>query len=259
MIFDKKKRLSTIKKYPDGAAKFHWEKRKGTRDDARTYCMKDDTRTDGPCELGVFPVSEQGKRSDLARIAELLTSGTSVRELYQDSANASTLIRYGRHIDNFVSRRLQYQPRPVPDVVLCYGPTGCGKTSFAFELDPELYRVPIGNNIWFNGYTGEKTILWDEFSGASSHCRLDYFLQFADRYALQVGTKGGHTSPLASTIIFSSNNHPTTWWDSLDDSRSTPQWSDVSLEFSGGSQPTQMITSSLRLPDRDWETHHVVG
>lgn len=211
-IFGKKLRLTQLKKYPFGGNLMHWEKRQGTRDQARAYCMKEDSRQDGPVELGELPATNQGKRSDLARIAEMIHGGVSMSALYNDVTNASTLVRYGRHFDSYLSRLLQYRTRPVPRVHLCYGPTGCGKTSLVFNLDPGLYRVPIGNNVWFNGYTGEATILWDEFTGASSHCRLDYLLQIVDRYPVQMGTKGGHTSCLAQDIYFTTNVHPKLWY-----------------------------------------------
>lgn len=39
----------------------HWEARKGSHDQAKAYCSKDDTRIDGPWKFGIEP--EQGKRS----------------------------------------------------------------------------------------------------------------------------------------------------------------------------------------------------
>jgi hypothetical protein len=211
-IFKRKLRITQLKKLPHGAKYFHWEKRRGTREQARDYCMKEDTREDGPVEIGEMPVSEQGKRSDLHRIAELITGGTPMSEIYADPHNAPALIRYGRHFDSYIGRCLQYRPRPVPDVILFYGPSGCGKTSYVYDTYSSIYRVPAGNNVWFSGYTGEATILWDDFTGAASHCRLDLFLQATDRYPLQVGTKGSHTSLINKTFCITTNIHPRLWW-----------------------------------------------
>ena len=44
VIFKKKQRFTAVVKL---LPKAHWEKRKGTREEARDYCMKDDTRAPG--------------------------------------------------------------------------------------------------------------------------------------------------------------------------------------------------------------------
>lgn len=44
VIFKKKQRFTAVVKL---LKKAHWEKRKGTREEARDYCMKADTRVDG--------------------------------------------------------------------------------------------------------------------------------------------------------------------------------------------------------------------
>lgn len=57
---DKHSRLSAMKKL---SLKAHWEKRMGTQEQAIDYCMKEDTRVEGPWEQG--EKKQQGQRSDL--------------------------------------------------------------------------------------------------------------------------------------------------------------------------------------------------
>ena len=49
VAFKCNKRLSILKKVHPTA---HWERRKGTHNDARAYCSKEDTRVAGPWEIG---------------------------------------------------------------------------------------------------------------------------------------------------------------------------------------------------------------
>lgn len=55
------KRLPWLKENLSRTA--HWEAAKGSQDENRAYCSKDQTRQDGPWEFGV--PAAQGKRTDL--------------------------------------------------------------------------------------------------------------------------------------------------------------------------------------------------
>lgn len=71
--FDKLKRITALKKVN---ARAHWEQREGTQAQAIEYVSKEETRVEGPWELGTPAVSHQGKRTDLdAAIDTLRTEG----------------------------------------------------------------------------------------------------------------------------------------------------------------------------------------
>lgn len=53
----------------------HWGARKASREAARDYCRKEDTRVDGPWERGAFNDGGQGKRNDLADAVQALKAG----------------------------------------------------------------------------------------------------------------------------------------------------------------------------------------
>lgn len=57
-----------------GDEKAHIEKRMGTREQARLYCCKQNTRTKGPFEMGNWSSGGQGARTDLRDIAEMARS-----------------------------------------------------------------------------------------------------------------------------------------------------------------------------------------
>lgn len=58
----------------------HLETRRGTRDEARDYCRKENTRVAGPWEWGEWEKS-QGYRSDLASLQSMLVSGASAKDI----------------------------------------------------------------------------------------------------------------------------------------------------------------------------------
>lgn len=69
--FDRPVRLAHLKGLLPTA---HWERRRGSPDEARNYAMKEDSRQAGPWETGTFG-GEQGKRTDLALACETLKAG----------------------------------------------------------------------------------------------------------------------------------------------------------------------------------------
>lgn len=62
-------RLTTMCNLLPGA---HFERRQGSRVEARNYSSKEDTRVDGPWESGTWEGSQQGRRSDLLGMPDML-------------------------------------------------------------------------------------------------------------------------------------------------------------------------------------------
>lgn len=92
MELDKPTRVGGIKKWAGGWPRAHLEVRRGTRDQARDYTRKEDSRIEGPWEHGDFNHSQQGKRNDLKRVYERLEEGASVDEVTQEYPE--TVMRY---------------------------------------------------------------------------------------------------------------------------------------------------------------------
>jgi len=201
-----RKRLAWLKRHISQEA--HFEPRRGTAEQARDYCRKEESRISGPYESGTWSPVSPGQRTDLeAAIATLKRHG--VKRVAEE--HPTILCKYSRGIQTLA---LFCAPRRIepPTVSLYYGKTGTGKTRYAFDHHPELYRKPPGTT-WFDGYDCEDVLLLDDFCGASSKIRLDYLLQLLDRYPIQLEVKGGHTQLVATTIIVTSNIHPGTWYD----------------------------------------------
>ncbi len=183
------------------------------------YCTKTDTRVLGPWELGESG-GGQGYRSDLFEIGVRLMAGEPVKKIAMEQPQK--FFMYGNMWAKFES--LVYEP-PIwepQEVWLIIGPTDVGKTRFVFDrfADGEqegcqVYRVPPGKGLWFNNYTNQETILFDDFSGAASDIKLVDFLQLLDGYPIQLPSKGGFTWRRCKRMCVTTNIHPKNWyrWD----------------------------------------------
>lgn len=86
-------RLSYLKKLHSTA---HWEKRKGSQEQAIAYSSKEDTRVSGPWIYGDKKV--QGQRSDLESIRYMMLNDCHLDDI--KDANFSCYIRHKRAIDH---------------------------------------------------------------------------------------------------------------------------------------------------------------
>nr|QKV51052.1 putative replication associated protein [Crucivirus sp.] len=185
----------------------HWEKRKGTRDQARDYCMKEDTRVSGPWEHGIWNGAAQGKRSDLIEVATAIRERKTQREIFEEFPG-STL----RYYSNIEKCRNLYRPvRTVPlQVYLLYGKPGSGKTQLFWETCPDGWDIPLGKDLWFTGYNGEDNVLIDDFAG---NIGLTQLLRLLDKYPISCPSKGSHVWWCPKTITITTNLHPWEWYD----------------------------------------------
>lgn len=187
----------------------HWEPRRGTRDQARDYCMKDESRVAGPYEHGEFSKGSQGHRSDLDDVVDTMSRSHSLGAVIR--AHPTAAIRYAKGI-SLTHRYLKPRGTRIPPVVnLLYGPTGTGKTRFVMSM-PNVFKKS-GVDMWFDGYDGEPILLIDDFAGAKSRMPLSFVLQLLDRYACLLPVKGSFTDNVAVQIFVTTNLHPKTWYD----------------------------------------------
>lgn len=202
--FKNEKRLSYFKKRMPRA---HVEKRRGTRVQARAYCMKEDTRIEGPFEYGYWHEPKgKGHRSDLDSVRKAIRDGKSEIEIADDFF--SSWVKYRGSFREY--KGLISAPRSEKTQVICViGPTGTGKSSSVRERSPSAYwKQP--HSEWWDGYDGTSDVVLDDFYG---WIRYESILRLLDRYPLTVQCKGGQINFNPRRIFITSNKWPDNWYD----------------------------------------------
>lgn len=186
----------------------HVEARRGTPKQAADYCRKSTSALTRASECGDLPAGP-GSRTDLDQVQEALQQGTPPQEIA--SLYFSTWARYYRAIDRYW---LEHQPSRdwEMDVRVYFGEPNTGKSRRAFsEANGRPYVLSHSNGgVWFDGYAGQDTVIVDDFYG---WLPWSFLLQFLDRYEFRVPIKGAHVPFISKTIIFTSNTHPSDWYD----------------------------------------------
>lgn len=189
----------------DVSEKLHIEKMRGSPQQASDYCKYEDypdnTKLNKFEEFGTIP--RQGERTDWCVALAQIKSGTPVEEVIEFQPQLLPCIR---SLDTFKSRCLKPLNRDVQVFVL-WGESGAGKSRWAYENYPGLYSKPPSK--WWDGYTGQDTILLDDFYGYIPYTEL---LNVLDRYPYNCEIKGGYVWAQWKTVIITSNKPPERWY-----------------------------------------------
>ena len=177
----------------------------GSHVQAKNYCMKEDTRLEGPWEFGTEPASDGRKDiSSLQDLKDALDQGMSLKDISQNYFGM--WLRHHRAMQVYLhlngSRRTW-----VPEVIVLVGPSGVGKTKYASELAPDAYFKERGS--WWDGYEGQQDVIIDEFYG---WIRYSVLLRLLDRTPMSVEIKGSFTPFLAKRIFITSNAFINQWY-----------------------------------------------
>lgn len=200
-------RMSSLRNaLPTSVGVAHWERRAGTRDQARDYCRKDGTRLTGPYEYGDWDSGGAGNRTDLTAVKRMLDDGAS--DLQVADEHFGSWCRYRNSFAAYRALKRTTTDRQDLEVDVMIGPPGCGKTYRAQQiLGPERYEKEQGK--WWQGYAYQKHVLIDEFKGDYPFLEL---LRVCDKQSSpQVETKGSSIQCAATRVIFTSN-HPLSSW-----------------------------------------------
>lgn len=198
---DTRRRLTYLRDLP-GLGRAHFELRKGTATQAIDYCKKDSTPENPYQEFGCLAVSNQGRRTDLEEVKELLDQGGSLLDVAE--SHFGDFCRYHRGFERYQSLRAPRTVRRV-QVYCLWGAAGTGKTRFVFEREDKLWISSDPSLKWFDGYAGEPAALLDDFRG---ECPPSLLLRVLDIYPTRVAVKGGFVPWIPERIYVTSNAAP---------------------------------------------------
>lgn len=193
IYFENARSMKALKKINNT---IHVERNRGTPQQNSDYCRKGGNFW----EKGTVP--SQGSRVDWVEVRDALKKDDviDVIEAYPHVLPAI------RTLERYKALLLKPLHRDVT-VYVRWGGAGTGKTRWAYDNYPDLYSKPRGE--WWDGYTGQKTILLDDYYGYLPYCEL---LRVLDRYPYQVPVKGGFIQGQWDTVIITSNKHPSEWY-----------------------------------------------
>lgn len=202
MEFKQQVLLSTAKNKI--SSKFHIAERRGTPQQAKDYAIKDGNNVH---EWGVM--SQQGKRTDLMIACELITGGSRLKEVA--TQHPDTFVKFHKGLKAL--QTVLIEPRnEVPEVIVYYGETGTGKSHTARLETEDPYVWGPEQEKWFDGYEGQKHVIFEEFRG---QLQFGQMLRLLDRYDCKVQYKGGMCEFAATKIIITSPVHPSQWYKCL--------------------------------------------
>lgn len=196
--------LGNLKSRSSIPLRCHLKVRRGTFEQSEEYCQKDGDFV----SWGARVSKGAGARTDLEELRLALNDGMPLREISNEFF--SHYMRYRRSINSFFM--LHSIPRTWQcSVIIYYGRTGTGKTSAVYGNLPsieDIWVYPGGG--WFDGYAGEKIVLFDDFSG--SEFKIGYLLKVLDRYPMRVPIKGDFVNWAPQEIYITSNLNPDVWF-----------------------------------------------
>jgi len=189
--------LSTVKRRV-GGRRLHVERRRGTQEQAIAYTRKDAGAQPFNVWVEHGERRQQGRRTDLVRVRELLSGRGGIRSILQEAADP-----FGYQCVRYAEKYLTYEEPgrdpddPYPPVIRWYwGSTGTGKSAAAFAEAKRDYGADVwwanGSLEWFDGYDRHKAAVLDDFRPSWKHAKLPHVLRLFDRYPLRVAYKGGY-------------------------------------------------------------------
>lgn len=199
--FSRRHRLQQLKRIT-GLRRSHIEPRRGSAQEAATYCRKDGQFR----EYGTISQTSQGKRNDLIEVRNKIKQRVPLSTIADD--HFSSFVRYHKGI--LLYRNLQVAPRTWPmEVYIYWGPTGTGKTRKVYQECGDSLWAYSGSS-WFDGYDGHEHVLFDDFCGGDF--KISYLLKLLDRYPFKVPVKGSFMEWIPRRVWITSNLDPREWY-----------------------------------------------
>lgn len=165
---------------------------------ASNYCKKDNNYI----EYGKY--INQGQRTDIELIYKDLKNGKSIKYIAYNHFNTWT--KYYKAFDRFKNILDEDKASNWRNIktTLIKGPTGIGKTRYTYlkHNNNDIYKINGKQLNWWDGYTGQKILLIDEYS---NDINITELLNILDGYKLRLPIKGGFTYANWNKVYITTN------------------------------------------------------
>lgn len=196
-------RLKAVKELL-GYNQLHLEGRKGSRDEARDYCLKADTKVKGPWELGSWESGGSGKRNDLDEAAKTIREEGINAVADAAPGQFIRLQKHFRDYDTYISGRTLSVSRQVLAFWI-HGPSDIGKSHCIYESVADLYSMTPGKGQnWFDCYNREQALLIDDM--LPDTVPASEILHIADKWRYRIPVKGSFTWARWNLVVVTSNH-----------------------------------------------------
>lgn len=205
-----RKRITSLKKINGSLQRCHFEIARGTPVSNRDYCSKEGNVV---FEFGDFREKVEHSK-ETTTLFKRISEGKTDKELWECEETFGAMLRHYRAVAEY--RRVNGEPVGSRDVTVTahIGPPGSGKTRWVFENKPGAYFTT--GERWFDGYSGQSVVVFDDFAGTESGISFPFFLRLLDRYPLQVPVKGGFVWYKPVEIHITSNLEPYEWYKTIE-------------------------------------------
>ena len=144
----------------------HWEAQCAkSNQQASDYCKKQDKNA---FVRGTLP--NQGKRNDLDEVYDAVRKGAkTVSDIVEEQPEVYNRAFRALHAleDIGIQKRFNVRRTEPKECIWIYGESGIGKSEHVFDKvgDDSLYLYPYDNNGWWDMYSGQNCIFFDDFRG----------------------------------------------------------------------------------------------
>lgn len=207
MWFKEKIRFTTLQRKLPGC--YIKQVRGDKTEKARDYCMKEETRIDGPWQYGKAPNwLESATKVNFKHLFEKVKRGDSQASMWEEEP--VLMARHYKAVDA-ATAALVPERESVNEVKVHYlwGPTGTGKTRYVMEtFGKEIYAWEPGK-WWPKILPKQKILLIDDLDKESAKTvTARKWKRLLDRYPVQEESKGGFQQVPFTTIYITSNWAP---------------------------------------------------
>lgn len=232
--------------------------------DVEVYCQKEDTRVPDTSPIIRGEPPRQGRRSDLHAVAARITAGDDFKDIVM--SDPGTYVRYHHGMEKLHAMIRVNARRERTRGICFFGPTGSGKSlkavQFALQLaggdESQVYHKSnpnAGGAQWWNNYTGQRVVLWDDFD--HTHTSKIYILRLLDHSPFMVEPKGGQVQFSSKYVLFTHLQHPRFWYGGGEDRelvrrfKSVRNFATAPHFFDGPPSDTELDCSDLEDPFQD--------